>query len=106
LDDFDEWIIDIKTMDPWIYNKYTGSSYNNMFDNLYRLKDLVDHSRIHIRIPNIPGFTKKDDIEKSVETIKDWFPDIEPELFEYMVLPRTKIDWRSSLQDDDLDDEE
>ena len=107
LNDFDEWIIDIKTMDPWIYKKYTGSSYSNMFENLYRLKDLVDHSRIHIRIPSIPGFTKKEDIEESTETIRDWFPDVKPELFEYMVLPRTKIDWCSSfLDDDDEADEE
>lgn len=69
---------------------------------------LSEFGFVNIRIPNIPGFTEKDDIEKSVDTIKDWFPDVEPELFEYMVLPRTKIDWRSNLLDDDneLDDEE
>lgn len=89
LDDFDEWIIDVKSMNPQIYNEYTGSSYQNMYDNLMKVRDVIDHSKLHVRIPHIPGYTRREDVEKSVEIIKDLFPDITPEVFDYMVLPRT-----------------
>ena len=92
LNDFDEWIIDIKSMNPLIYHKYTGSSYQNMYENLERLRDIVDHKKLHIRIPKIPGYTETGNIEESIKLIRDWFPEVEPEVFEYMVLPKNHED--------------
>lgn len=38
--------------------------------NLFRLKELVEVSRFHVRVPRIPGYNKRENIEKSVEWIK------------------------------------
>lgn len=86
LKDIDEWIIDIKDMDREIYRKYTGVSIDHLIDNLYRISDLIDSSKLHIRIPRIPGFNTQKNIDKSIKWIKDCF-DVEPEVFDYIVTP-------------------
>lgn len=82
INDMDEWIIDIKDMDHLIYKKYTGVKIDNLINNICRLKELVDASRLHIRVPRIPRFNKRENIEKSVEWIKNVLK-IEPEVFDY-----------------------
>lgn len=82
--DIDEWIIDIKDMDFLIYEKYTGVKMDYLINNIYRLKELVNTSRLHIRVPRIPGFNKIKNIEKSVEWIKNIL-EVEPEVFDYIV---------------------
>lgn len=89
LKDIDEWIIDIKDMDHSIYQAYTGASINNMLDNLYRIRNLIDDSKIHIRIPCIPGYNNADNVQDSVKKIKELF-DIEPEVFDYYVTMETQ----------------
>lgn len=80
--DMDKWIIDIKDMDPLIYKKYTGVKIDNLICNIFRLKELVDVSRLHVRVPRIPGYNKEENVEKSVEWIRNVLG-IEPEVFEY-----------------------
>ncbi|MDE5699434.1 MAG: radical SAM protein [Lachnospiraceae bacterium] len=82
LDDLDEWIIDIKDINCSIYEKYTGADNEKVLRNLLRMRDIIPPERIHIRVPHIVGFNTLDDVEKSVEWLKDMLH-VEPELFTY-----------------------
>lgn len=53
-----------------------------MIDNLFRLRDKVDSSKFHIRIPRIKGYNGEKDVQKSVEWIRDVMK-VEPEVFTY-----------------------
>lgn len=88
LEDIDEWIIDIKDMNSFIYEEYTGVNNEKVIENLFRMKDVIPTERLHIRIPNIPEFNTKDDVKKSVEWIKDVLG-VEAEVFNYYALPHT-----------------
>lgn len=102
LNDIDEWIIDIKDMDRSIYKEYTGADICQLMDNLFRIKEHVDSSKLHIRIPRIPGFNTEEDVDKSVEWIKDVL-NVEPEVFEYYV--STKVN-ENAWDLDESDDED
>lgn len=82
LDDLDEWIIDIKDMNPVIYEEYTGADNENVLTNLLKMRDMVQPERMHIRVPHIKGFNTPDDVEKSVAWLKDTLH-VEPEVFSY-----------------------
>ena len=82
LDDLDEWIIDIKDMNCLIYEKYTGTDNEKVLSNLIRMRDIVLPEKMHIRVPHIEEYNTPDDVEKSVEWLKDTLH-IEPEVFTY-----------------------
>jgi len=88
LDDFNEWIIDIKDVNGIIYSKYTGADNKNVLRNLLTMRDIVPPERMHIRVPHIEGFNTPDDVEKSVEWLKDTLQ-VEPEIFAYDVFSHT-----------------
>ena len=58
-------------------------SNDQVIDNIFRLVDCIEKSRFHIRIPRIPGFNKKKDVDESVKWIKELL-EVEPEVFDYM----------------------
>ena len=65
----DEIFIDIKSINSEIYEEYTGNSNSK---TLQWLKYIVDNNLQHkctIRIPNIPNYTTKYDIEYSIKII-------------------------------------
>lgn len=70
LDVVEEFIIDVKTMNPQIYKAYTGLDNENVIRNLQLLCEHHMQSKCKIRIPNIPNFTTKEDIDKTVTIIK------------------------------------
>ncbi len=82
--DLDEWIIDVKDINNTIYNKYTGMDNENVLRNLLAMRDIVPLEKMHIRIPYIAGFNTPDDVEKSVEWLRDTLY-VEPEVFSYQV---------------------
>ena len=86
LKDINEWIIDIKDMDNEIYERYTGVPIDNMLENLSRITDIVDKSKLHIRVPRIKEFNKEENVNQSVEKIRKFYK-IEPEVFDYYVVP-------------------
>lgn len=88
LEDMDEWIIDIKDVNDYIYKKYTGVTNEKVLQNLFRINDVIPAQKLHIRIPNIPGYNTKEDVVKSVEFIKEVLG-VEPEVFDYYELPHT-----------------
>lgn len=67
----DEWIVDIKTDDREIYEKYTGQKYISMYQHLRWLMWQVGYNsnKIILRIPIIPGFT---DVAMVEETKKNF----------------------------------
>ena len=66
----DQWIIDIKDMNPAIYERYAGLSNKKVVENLEYLSQRVTHSRIFIRVPNIPGYTTEKNVKRSVEKVR------------------------------------
>lgn len=80
----DTLIIDIKSMNSKIYKEYTG---NNNSKTLKWLKYIADNNLQHkctIRIPNIPNYTTKYDIEYSIKIIEEMgFKNIDT--FDYIV---------------------
>ncbi len=84
LDDIDEWIIDVKDMNPEIYMKYTGVKIDNLVSNLFRLKHNVDVSKLHIRVPKIPNYNNDNNILETVKRVREYCK-VEPEVFEYIV---------------------
>ena len=79
----DQWIIDIKTLDEDIYNKYTGWMISDMLRNL----DLLAKSapeKCRIRIPVIPNFKdKKTALEEEKLIREKGFTDTE--VFDYVI---------------------
>ena len=65
----DHWIVDIKTMDPRIYESYTGCNYS-IIQLLTSLKRLVPKDRVTIKIPLIPDYNDMEDVERSIERIE------------------------------------
>lgn len=80
----DEIFIDIKSMNNEIYEEYTGNSNSK---TLQWLKYIVDNNLQHkctIRIPNIPNYTTKYDIEYSIKIIEEMgFKNIDT--FDYVI---------------------
>ena len=68
----DRWYIDIKDMNPEIYACYTGADNAAVKDNLARLYHTVGGGKIHLRIPNIPGFNRPEDVRRSRRELADY----------------------------------
>ena len=85
VDDIDEWIIDIKELNPKIYLDYTGRDNDIVIQNLKRLVSSISKKKILIRVPFISGFNSVDDAENSVEELKSMgFSRVER--FDYVIL--------------------
>lgn len=66
----DEYIVDIKDMNPEIYKAYTGSDNERVINNLKILSDYINDKQIRIRVPRIPEFNKQSNIDFSVSELK------------------------------------
>lgn len=67
----DEWIIDIKDMDPAVYEQYTGVEQAKVISNLRLLADRGLQHRCTIRIPSIPNYNSRADVEHSIKFVQD-----------------------------------
>lgn len=82
----DEWIVDIKTLDPVLYKKYAEWPADDMLKNLDILADSVP-DKCRIRIPVIPNYKDKDTALKEEALIRDkGFTNTET--FEYIIRGR------------------
>lgn len=80
----DAYIVDIKDMNPEIYQAYTGRSNDRVIDNLKILIKEKYPEQIRVRVPAIPEFNTKEDMESSVQILqKMGFTDIE--VFPYII---------------------
>lgn len=62
----DEFVIDIKDMNPQIYATYTGKDNAKTIENLRFIASAGMTDKCRIRIPLIPGFNSEDDREQSI----------------------------------------
>lgn len=63
----DGYIIDIKDMNPEIYQAYTGNVNSIVLANLEWLLNNGAPNRIMVRVPHIPEFNTNEDVAKSIE---------------------------------------
>ena len=66
----DGFIVDIKDMDPKIYQFYTGKDNAQVKENLRLLISLVGQERILVRIPLIPNYNTPDYQTRSLNALK------------------------------------
>ena len=62
---FDAFIVDVKTLAPAIYERYTGKAPGPVWENLKYLVGALDPEAIHLRVPLIPGYNDAADQERS-----------------------------------------
>ena len=79
----DHWYIDLKDTDSEIYLKYTGKDNAAVKENLSRLYALAGPERLTLRIPCIPGFNRREDLERSLKELEAFYCD--KEIFTYRV---------------------
>ena len=67
-----EYYIDIKDVNPDIYNSYTGQDNSRTLDNL---QWLLQHDgmadRILVRVPHIPDFNNDEDVQRTRDYLTD-----------------------------------
>ncbi len=66
----EEYIIDIKDMNPEIYQRYTKSNNNRVIENLKWLIEQGLSDSLFIRVPHIPEYNTEEDVEASVHSLK------------------------------------
>ncbi len=66
----DHFIIDIKDMDPAIYQAYTARDNARVKDNLRTLVGLVGADRITVRIPRIPHYNTPEAVAASERAVR------------------------------------
>ena len=66
-----DFIIDIKDANDEIYTAYTGKSNTQVWENLKWLSENYDREHVIIRVPLIPEYNTKEDVERSVEQLKE-----------------------------------
>ena len=67
----DWFFIDVKDMNPAIYQAYTGRGNTLVKENLRTLLGLVGSDRMTVRVPRIPDFNTEDDVAASVEELRE-----------------------------------
>ena len=65
----DEWIVDVKDMNSYIYREYT-SAEPVVKERLAELMKLVPEEKIRVKVPLIPDFNTDADVERSVDELR------------------------------------
>lgn len=68
--DVNIFIVDIKSMDPATYHRYTGGDLHLALHNLEYLLTRIGPQRLYVRVPLIPGFNDEVSQEASVEKLR------------------------------------
>lgn len=66
----DEFVIDIKDMNPAIYEEYTGQTNEKVIANLRFLAENGVADRCLIRVPMIPEYNSENDRQSSITALK------------------------------------
>ena len=83
---FDAFIIDVKTLDPAIYEHYTGKAPGPVPENLVWLAAHFDPARLLVRVPLIPGYNDEADQDRTEAALRKMgFTQIER--FSYVIRP-------------------
>lgn len=84
----DEWIIDVKDLNPDIYFHYTNSDNEYVTANIlnlvrqYRIQGDDPKEHIQFRVPTIPGYNTQADVDESIKKLSAYG---KTERFEYQV---------------------
>lgn len=70
IDIFEDYIIDIKDMDPKIYKNYTLMDNNRVIENLRFLLSKVSTANICVRVPHIYDYNTNEDVKRSIRFLK------------------------------------
>lgn len=68
----DHWMVDVKSMNPLIYQEYTGVG-SQILQHLCDIQSLVPEERVTIKVPYIPGFNDGEDLESDMDEIRQRF---------------------------------
>ena len=66
----DHYYIDVKDMNPDIYQHYTSINNTRVIENLCWLADHVDLGKVTIRLPHIPNYNTQADIGRSRQQLE------------------------------------
>lgn len=67
----DGYIVDVKDMNPSIYQAYTGKENTLMLSNLEWILRHGDPNRITVRVPHIPDFNTDEGVTQSLERLRE-----------------------------------
>lgn len=70
IDDIDFFLIDIKDLNPSIYESYTGKTSDKVMRNLQLLTDRGLEDKVTIRLPLIADYNTEEDRKKSEELLR------------------------------------
>jgi len=68
----DEFIVDIKDLNPDIYRLYTGRDNAPVIYNLQKLLKQRGPDCVIVRVPRIPSYNTDADVQHSLETLRGW----------------------------------
>ncbi len=66
----DDFIVDIKDVNPDIYRRYTGADNARALSNLKILVGTVGPDRVVVRVPRIPGYNTPEDVARSEAAVR------------------------------------
>lgn len=66
----DEWIVDIKDLNPAIYEAYTERTTDKLMTNLHILAEAEKQDLVTIRLPHIPQYNTSNDIARSESQLR------------------------------------
>jgi len=84
IDVIDEFIVDIKSLSPTVYQEYTGQPNNLLLSNLKWIADKSLQNKFFIRIPHIPNYNTSEDVDSSKAIIEN-MGFLKFEIFDYVV---------------------
>lgn len=99
----DEWIIDIKTLNPLTYQAYTGGDFNKMkqFLNLMSQFSFI-RKRCIIRIPIIPGYTTAEEVQEAKRQLSE-MGFFRFDIFTYNLPDRKEMSEKEMSEEDNCD---
>lgn len=67
-----KYMIDVKDMNPAIYEEYTKHPQTDMLRNLkWLLENVDDRQKIEVRLPHIPSFNTQEDVDESRKVLEE-----------------------------------
>lgn len=82
-----QFIIDVKTWNPELYQKYTGHSNEPVIENIEYIVQQGMQEKCKVRVPRIPGYTREEDVSATVHQLQDrGFQNID--VFDYIICPQ------------------
>lgn len=84
LDTVNDFIVDIKDLEPSVYKAYTGAPIVLVLQNLSLLSKEISPDHVYLRVPKIPEYNTKEHIQHSTAQLKKMgFQNIE--VFSYII---------------------